>query len=150
LLGRFPIEAIYSSPARRALETIEPLSNHFALDPVIVPDLRERELVVAPGVDFEAAVRAAWLSPTTATVGTESNVTAQARGLAAVRKIIAEQGGRYSVAATHGDLLALVLNGLRPAFGFDFWHSLTFPDVYELRFQRTALVNVRRVWNEAA
>ena len=113
-------------------------------------DLRERDLVVAPGMDFEAAVQAAWLSPVTAGSGSESNVVAQARGLAAIRRIINEQSGLHVVVATHGNLLALILNGLKPTFGFDFWRTLTFPDVYELRFQRAALVNVRRIWDEAA
>ena len=54
-------------------------------------DLRERELVVAPGADFEAVVQAAWLSPTTAASGCESNDVAQARGLATIRRIISER-----------------------------------------------------------
>ena len=150
LLVAAPIAAIYSSPARRALETVEILTRRLRLEPIIVEDLRERELVVAPGMDFEAVVRAAWLSPLIAGVGSESNAVAQARGLGAIRKIINEQNGLHVVVATHGNLLALILNGLKPTVGFDFWRTLTFPDVYELRFQRAALVNVRRIWDEAA
>jgi 2,3-bisphosphoglycerate-dependent phosphoglycerate mutase len=150
LLGRAPIGALYSSPARRALETIEPLTRRLRLEPIIVGDLRERELVVASGMDFDAVVRAAWLAPATASAGCESNDAAQARGLAAIRRIRDEQSGRHTVVATHGNLLALILHGLKPVFGFDLWRSLTFPDVYELRFQKAALVNVRRIWDEAA
>jgi 2,3-bisphosphoglycerate-dependent phosphoglycerate mutase len=149
LLAPAPIAAIYSSPAKRALETVELLTRRLRLEPIVLDDLRERELVVAPGLDFEAAVQAAWRSPTTAVSGSESNAVAQGRGLAAIRKIINEQSGRQVVVATHGNLLALILNGFKPALGFDFWRTLTFPDVYELRFQRTALVNLRRVWDEA-
>lgn len=148
-LAQLPIDTIYSSPARRALETIEPLSHRLRIEPVTVPDLRERELIVAAGMDFEAAVQAAWLTPTSSVSG-ESNEIAQARGLVAIRRIIGEQSGRLSVVATHGNLLALVLNGFKPNVGFEFWRRLTFPDVYELRFQRAALVNVRRIWNEVA
>ncbi|HEY7568941.1 MAG TPA: histidine phosphatase family protein [Gemmatimonadaceae bacterium] len=150
LLAQAPIAAIYSSPERRALETIELLTRRVRLEPIVVDDLRERELVVAPGVDFEAVVQAAWLSPTIAASGCESNNVAQARGLAAIRKIISEQSGLRVVVATHGNLLALILNAFRPAFGFDFWRALTFPDAYELRFQKAALVNVRRIWNGTA
>ena len=149
LLSRSPVAAIYSSPARRALETVGLLAHHFRVEPVIVADLRERELVVAPGMDFEAVVQEAWRAPASARAGNESNDTAQARGLAAIRRILEEQTGRHSVVATHGNLLTLVLNGLKPTFGFEFWRNLTFPDVYELRFQRASLVNVRRIWNEA-
>jgi 2,3-bisphosphoglycerate-dependent phosphoglycerate mutase len=116
----------------------------------MVADLRERELVVASGMDFETVVKAAWLAPASANGWGESNDAAQARGLAAIRRIVDEQGGRQTVVATHGNLLALILNGLRPTFGFEFWRSLTFPDVYELRFRRSALTNVRRIWEEAA
>lgn len=150
LLARSPIGAIYSSPARRAVETIEPLTSRLRLEPVIVADLRERELVVDPGMDFESAVQAAWLAPAAAGFGSESNDAAQARGLTVIRRIMDEQKGRYTVVATHGNLLALILHGFRPSFGFEFWRSLTFPDVYELRFQKAALVNVRRIWDEAA
>jgi 2,3-bisphosphoglycerate-dependent phosphoglycerate mutase len=148
LLARTPIAAIYSSPAPRALETIEPLTRRLRLEPIVVDDLRERELVVGPGMDFDAAVRAAWLSPLTAVSGSESNAVAQGRGLAAVRRMIIEHSGLHVVVATHGNLLALILNGLKPTVGFDFWRALSFPDVYELRFQRTALVSVRRIWND--
>jgi 2,3-bisphosphoglycerate-dependent phosphoglycerate mutase len=148
-LAQLPIETIYSSPARRALETIEPLSHRLRIEPVTVLDLRERELVVAAGTDFETAVQAAWLAPTSS-MGGESNEVAQFRGVAAIRKIISEQSGRFSVVATHGNLLALVLNGFKPTVGFEFWRRLTFPDVYELRFQKAVLVNVRRIWDEAA
>ena len=150
LLAQAPIAAIYSSPERRALETIELLSRRVRLEPIVVDDLRERELTVAPGVDFEALVQAAWLSPTTAASVGESNNVAQARGVAAIRRIIAEQSGLRVVVATHGNLLALILNAFRPTFGFDFWRALTFPDAYELRFQKAALVNVRRIWDRAA
>jgi 2,3-bisphosphoglycerate-dependent phosphoglycerate mutase len=150
LLSKSPIRAIYSSPARRALETVELLAHRLQLEPVKVADLRERELLVEAGMDFETVVKAAWLAPESASVGSESNNIAQARGLAAIRKIVDEQAGGHSVVATHGNLLALILNGLKPTFGFDFWRALTFPDVYELRFQRASLVNVRRLWHGAA
>jgi len=150
LLAQTAVAAIYSSPERRALETIELLARRVQREPIVLDDLRERELVVAPGSDFEAVVQASWLSPTTAASGGESNDVAQARGLAAIRRIISEQSGLRVVVALHGNLLTLILNGFRPTFGFDFWRSMTFPDAYELRFQKAVLVNVRRIWDGAA
>jgi 2,3-bisphosphoglycerate-dependent phosphoglycerate mutase len=120
LLSRSPIDAIYSSPARRALETVEGLAHRLRLEPVVVPDLRERELVVEAGQHFEAAVENTWVAPESADAGSESNQRAQARGLAALRKILDDHAGRQVVVATHGNLLALILNGLRPIFGFEF------------------------------
>jgi 2,3-bisphosphoglycerate-dependent phosphoglycerate mutase len=149
LLARWPIGSIYSSPARRAVETITPLTRRLGLQPVIVADLRERELLVAPGMEFGTAVRATWQAPAVAGPQSESNDAAQARGLAVLRRIVEEQRQGHTVVATHGSLLTLMLHGLNPAFGFEFWRRLTFPDAYELRFQKAALVNVRRMWPEA-
>jgi hypothetical protein len=39
---------------------------------------------------------------------------------------------------------------LDPAFGYDFWRTLSFPDVYRLEFEGTALVRAERVWEQAA
>jgi 2,3-bisphosphoglycerate-dependent phosphoglycerate mutase len=64
--------------------------------------------------------------------------------------MLSRHPGETIVAATHGNLLALLLNGLDSRFGYEFWKSMTFPDVYELRFQDAALSSVRRVWREAA
>jgi 2,3-bisphosphoglycerate-dependent phosphoglycerate mutase len=54
--------------------------------------------------------------------------------------------GEHVVAATHGNLLALVLNGFDPAFGYEFWRALSFPDIYRLAFDANGLVAVDRFW----
>jgi 2,3-bisphosphoglycerate-dependent phosphoglycerate mutase len=71
-LGETPVGAIYSSPFRRAIETIEPLAWACGLDAVLVDDLRERTLVVPPGASFEDALAAAWGSPDVGVGGSES------------------------------------------------------------------------------
>jgi 2,3-bisphosphoglycerate-dependent phosphoglycerate mutase len=145
-----PIAAIYSSPAQRSIETVDPLAQRLGIRVDVVPELRERELPVVPAGDFERVVRESWRVPTDAVAGGESNATAQARGLAAVRQFIARHAGQHLVVATHGNLLALILNGFDPTFGYEFWRALSFPDVYELEFEATALIGVRRIWEKAA
>ena len=84
------------------------------------------------------------------TASQRSGTMAQARGLAAVRQFIARHAGQHLVVATHGNLMALILNGFDPAFGYEFWRELSFPDVYELEFEASALIRVRRIWDKAA
>ncbi len=141
---------IYSSPARRAFQTVEPLADRKRLQVVPLSDLRERELPQQAPQEFESAVRASWLQPDVGVGGGEPNSVAQARGLRALRYMLSQHPGETIVAATHGNLLALLLNGLDSSFGYEFWKRMTFPDVYDLRFQDAVLSSVRRVWREAA
>jgi 2,3-bisphosphoglycerate-dependent phosphoglycerate mutase len=53
------------------------------------------------------------------------------------------------VLATHGNLLALVLNALDGKFAYEFWRRLSFPDIYQLTFAGTELRRVERVWDAA-
>jgi 2,3-bisphosphoglycerate-dependent phosphoglycerate mutase len=146
-LAHIPIAAIYSSPARRALETIEPLARHLQLQPVILMDLRERELSASTAAEFHAAVAASWKEPDVPFRNGESNTAAQIRGVAILRKVLDEHPNQHVVLSTHGTLLTLVLNALDTMFGYDFWRTLTFPDAYGLSFSKGRLARVRRVWN---
>ena len=145
-MGATAVSAIYSSPARRAIETIQPLAAARGLVPEIVPDLRERALVVPSGATFESAVETAWLDPAAAADGTESNRAAAERGVGVLQRILAKHRGEPVVMSTHGNLLALILGALNSSYGYETWRALTFPDVYRLVFQGKALVDLERVW----
>ena len=132
------------------VETVEPLGQRLGIGVDVVPELRERHLPVVPAGDFERIVRETWRFPTHATADGESNAVAQTRGLTAVRQFIARHAEQPLVVATHGTLMALILNGFDPSFGYEFWRELSFPDVYELEFEASALIRVRRIWDKAA
>jgi broad specificity phosphatase PhoE len=146
ILSGLPIAAIYSSPVRRAIQTVTPLSDRLGIQPELVSDLRERELPVVPTDAFDGIVAEAWRSPESAPHGGESNIRAQTRALAAVGSIIMRHGGQHVVASTHGNLLALILNGFDSTFGYEFWRRLSFPDIYRLDFEGDTLIRVQRTW----
>ncbi len=144
-LGAPPaIDAIYSSPFRRAIETVEPLAWACGLEPSILDDLRERTLVVPAGASFEDAVAAAWARPDERVGGSESNREAAARGRRVVDDVVARHAGGRVVLSTHGNLLALILGSFDPAFGFDAWRALSFPDVHRLAFRDGVCVRSAR------
>ena len=150
LLSAIGVAAIYSSPALRSIQTVESLARRLGVRVDVVPELRERHLPAVPPGEFERIVRESWRVPTRGPVDGESNAVAQTRGLAAVHRLVARHTGQHVVVTTHGNLLALILNGFDPSFGYEFWCKLSFPDIYELEFEATALIRVRRIWAEAA
>lgn len=144
-LGAEPITAIYSSPSRRAVDTVAPLAEEKKLDIYMVENLREREVPAMRMSEFEVMIREAWIDPDSSPGGGESNLDAQGRGLAVLRRIIERHPQQQVVISTHGNLLALMLNGLDGSYGYDFWRALSFPDIYRLTFDGDTLAKVDRI-----
>ena len=131
-LSLHAIGAVYSSPLRRALQTVQPVAQRLGLDVVIEPDFRERVLGDFSGLSFEEAVRRTWSDFHFAFPGGESNAAAQDRAVRAVQSLAVRAPAAQVVVGTHGNLLALILNHYDSAIGYDFWRQLKMPDVVEL------------------
>lgn len=142
------IEAIYSSPFRRARETVTPLARSRNLQIFDVLDLRERALGHGPfdDSDFELAVRATWTDFSFAHPGGESNAAAQSRGIAALRDLQARHGNGAIILSSHATLVALILNSFDSSIGFEFWRGISMPDVHRLEVDQTAAPRISRVY----
>lgn len=148
ILRQLPIDQIYSSPYGRAFQTVEPLANQLGLPIQIEPDLRERKLSEKPVKNFSDAVRATWRDFSFAHPGGESNAAARQRGLGVIQRLLNQNSERHIVISTHGNLLALILNSFDPSIGFDFWKSLTLPDIFSLTFGTHGAVKINRLWRD--
>ena len=146
ILQKYPIGAIYSSPFQRARQTIAPLAARLNLPVHIEPELRERRLGNSSTEDFFKAVEEAWQTPSFAHPEGESNAAAQGRGMAIVRRLQKQHVAEHVVLSTHGNLMALILQGFDPSIGFAFWKSLTMPDIYALSFGQAGKVGMSRLW----
>lgn len=140
------IVAIYASPARRARQTVTPLATQLGLPIHIAPELSERRLCAGAADDFEGAVRATWADPSFSHPGGESNAAAQERGVRLVRRLAEQYPAGHVVLATHGNLLALVLQHYDPSIDYHFWRSLTMPDVYRLGLCANGAASMARIW----
>ena len=136
--------AIYSSPYTRARQTVEPLAERAGLRIHEVYDLRERCLAEGRVVDFHRAVEATWKDFHFAHPGGETNDAAQMRAVS-VFEGLAEQQPNI-VLATHGNLLALLLNSFDSSYDFAFWKSMSFPDIYRVEMRTRGTVAIKRIW----
>jgi 2,3-bisphosphoglycerate-dependent phosphoglycerate mutase len=146
ILEPLPISAIYSSPARRALQTIEPLASRKGLTVKTFEDLRERVLGNIEPLDFMKAIKMTWEDATLVFPGGESNITAQSRGLAVLEEIVRRHAGEEVVVASHGNLLAVLLQAYDSSYGFSAWERMSMPDIYKVVFRRDSSASITRLW----
>jgi 2,3-bisphosphoglycerate-dependent phosphoglycerate mutase len=145
-LSEYPISVIFSSPARRACQTITPLAEGLGLSINMEPDLRELKLGDGVFEDFFKAVEITWQNPSFAYPGGESSVMAQKRGIAVVQRLLETHTAQHIVLSTHGNLMALILQIFDPLVDFMFWKSLTMPDVYKLNISQSGKGLMQRLW----
>jgi 2,3-bisphosphoglycerate-dependent phosphoglycerate mutase len=148
VLEDYPIDAMYTSPYTRAWQTVEPLAERLGLALYTEPDLRERNLGDGPFENHLQAVAAVWQNPTFAHPGGESNLAAQQRGVAVVERLKQLYADDQIVLATHGNLMALILQYYQPSIDFEFWKILTLPDIYALDFRESEGGILERIWGK--
>lgn len=126
--------AIYSSPYRRAIQTVEPLAHRVGIAIEVVEDLRERLLGSQLSQNWQSHMSRSWENFDYALEGGESSRQAQRR----VLRVLDDLHSRYPtgaiVAASHGNLIALALNAIVPTVDHEFWRSMPLPAVYRLEW----------------
>ncbi|MBR3764281.1 MAG: histidine phosphatase family protein [Clostridia bacterium] len=109
--------AMYSSPYRRAVDTILPFAESVRLPIEHVPDFRERRVDDVWIEDFDAFCRQQWADFDFRLAGGESLREVQRRSVAALSDILQRHEGKSIVIGGHGTAISTVLNHYDPAFG---------------------------------
>ncbi len=111
-----PHDALFSSDLSRAQQTAAPVAAAWAMQPVLVPGLREQKFGIWEGLDFPtiqaryADLWPLWLEQHAdfAVPGGESLNQFHARVLAAVKDLAAQHPGRRLAVVTHGGVLDML------------------------------------------
>lgn len=139
-------ERIYSSPYPRSIQTVEPLAHRLGLEIEIVDGLRERTLADGAVADFDAALEATWADLDLSFPGGESSREAMERISAAFDDVVSRHDSGTIAIGTHGNVFGLLLHQNDSDYGYEFWHSLTWPDVYRLSLDGGRIVALERLW----
>lgn len=139
------IEAIYSSPFVRALDTIKPLSESINRRVITDERLAERVLSAAALEDWMSKLEKTYLDMDLSYEGGESSNEATARGMSVIHDIMSRPESNVLI-VTHGALMSLILRAYNPQFGFDEWKKLSNPDVYRLELDPVKGAVLERVW----
>ena len=129
-----PIAAIYSSPYRRAIQTVEPLARSLKLAIQSDERLIERKLSsqAIADRDFEQCLMKLWSQPIFSLVGGESNQQAQQRALALLHELESKHRNEEIIISSHGNLICILLSAFDSSIDYNFWRGLSMPDVLVL------------------
>ncbi|QED48541.1 histidine phosphatase family protein [Cytobacillus dafuensis] len=140
------IDRIYSSPFKRAVDTIGPLAESRGLQIIEDDRLGERVLSSLNLEDWQDKLKKSFEDLNLAFEGGESNNSAMARA-ASMLKMIIQSDDNHIILVSHGNLTTLMLRYFNECFGFEQLMELSNPDVFEI-----VVVNekatLRRIWDE--
>ena len=140
------IDRVFSSPFKRAIQTVEGIAKYVNKEVELIEDFKERLLAEKPVQDFSVAITKVWEDYDFSWKGGESNKIAQKRGVNATLQVLENNTGKNVVIGTHGNIMVLIMNHFDRKYGFEFWKQLEMPDIYKLSFDGKKLVHVRRIW----
>ena len=146
LLVELAPDVIYSSPFARARQTIEPTAAALALEIKEAEGLRERTLAEGAVDDFEASMRSSWEDFDLVFPGGESSTASQQLIYDTVMDLAARHPDETLMLAGHGNTFGLLMNRFDRSFGYEFWQSLTWPDVLDLTLESGGLSRLERLW----
>ncbi len=131
-LASFRFDALYSSPFRRAVQTVEPLAAALGLPILMESRLQERRLSGEPLTDWLDHVRRSFDDFDYRAPGGESLADAQRRGLEALQRIH-NDNSTCSALVSHGNLLASLLRYVDAKFTFAAWQGMPNPALYRVQ-----------------
>ena len=149
LLHHESINLLYSSPYKRALDTVQGLADIVGVDIITIEDLRERALSSSnvSHSNFRSAKRKLYEERSFAFPGGESSIQAQQRAVEAISDVVERDSGQKIVIGTHGDVMTLIFNHYDESYDYDFWGSTSMPDIYKLEFNEDhKLMQLSRLW----
>lgn len=136
------ISAVFSSPYRRAVDTIKPFSEEARLPIEHVHDFRERCIDSVWIEDFDAFCRRQWDDFDFRLTDGESLREVQSRCVAALERLLLTHAGQHIVIGGHGTAIGTVLNRYDPTFGHAQFEAIrrVMPWIVRLDFSGTDFV----------
>ncbi len=119
LLADVPVDAVLSSPYKRAVDTVQPVADQRGLAVQEISGFRERCITGEWIADFNGYCQAQWADFDYKLPGGESLREVQQRNVAALHHVLQRYAGQTVVIGSHGTALSTIIHHFDPTFGFD-------------------------------
>ena len=135
------VDAFYSSPYKRSMDTIADTAAYFEKEMITDERLREREK--GPDGNNYGMFQKRWADHNYHEEGGESIAIVQERNITALNDILSKDAGKNIVVGTHGTALGTILNFYDNSYGCDDFLGIIdkMPYVIELDFEGNTLIS---------
>jgi len=133
-LANLAIDCIYSSPYARAVETVTPFAEQAGLGIARIEGLRERKVTQGFASNWLEVIKHSWENFEFALPQCESSVQCQMRIVQTLRHLVEMRRGKILLVSSHGNAIALYLQALNPAYGFDRWMAMKNPELFKIYY----------------
>ena len=117
-LENVTVDAVISSPFKRAVDTVQPLADVRGLTVQTDADFRERKVGDGWLEDFTAFAKQQWADFDFTLEHGESLRQVQQRNLAALARVLQRHHGQTVLIGTHGTALSTLMEHFAPPFGY--------------------------------
>ena len=140
------IDAVFSSPYKRAIDTVKDFAGKNHLKIQFIDEFKERH--VGRWVDnFTDFSKKQWNDFHYKLNEGESLQEVQSRNINALKRILTDYEGKNIVIGTHGTALSTIINYFNPSFGYtDFWNIVDkMPYILHFRFNGMELEYIKKI-----
>ena len=139
------IQKIYSSTAKRAIQTIEPFAKNAGLKIEIIPEFREREMTPCDSFEtFISNVKRTWQDFNFKPKGWERGISCQKRAFEKLKKLAKIHEDKNIAISSHGMVISLCLNKIDLSWSFQEWKDLTMPAIVALSY-KDGLFSIKKI-----
>jgi 2,3-bisphosphoglycerate-dependent phosphoglycerate mutase len=128
-------DAVYSSPMRRAMQTVQGFAEARGLEVIPMSEFQEHLLAPEPIPNWREMLEQAWTDFDFALPGAETMRETQDRGFYALQLLAQHHSSGTIVIGGHGTIFSLILNKIEPRVDCAFHLSMPMPAVYTLEYQ---------------
>jgi len=119
IFNEINVDKIFSSPYKRTIQTVEPISKNKDIEIEIIEDFKERKISDFWIDDFNEYCRKQWQNFMYKLENGESLIEVQNRNIMALNKVLNENNGKKIIIETHGTALSTIINYYDKTFEYN-------------------------------
>lgn len=147
LFEQIVIDEFFSSPYKRAIDTLLPLARSRQKEIVTIADFRERKITDTWIEDFTSFTQKQWTDFSYKLDGGESLSQVQERNITALKILLQSHTGKTIVIGTHGTALSTIINYYNPQFDFQAFQKIKniFPWSVKMEFENLSHLSTQEI-----